>query len=242
LWEAWLRRRPGNGNPSAQPWLDARWVLGAGTTTTTITTRQLLDPRQVPLGYRYSDMPVTPTPEAEAQWFEEPSELEQEDEGPPELVGASTEAVALGSQSTTTRVSLGSPAGPAAARLQETGGLPTRVHVYLRLENITGTVVHTSGVVVYVNIPPGGRPADFPDRKAGVVSMFGVIETSKSDGLHSGSGRGTTFDITRIARSLAAARQWDPAKLDVTFVPIPDATGQVGTGDVKVGRVSVFYA
>ena len=50
------------------------------------------------------------------------------------------------------------------------------------------------------------------------------------------------FDITRIARALASAGHWDPAKLDVTFVPIPDARGRVSQGDVKVGRVSVFYA
>jgi tyrosinase len=244
LWEAWRRRRSGNTNPTATAWLNATWVFGAGTTTTTITTRELLDPRQAPLGYRYSDMPVIATPEAEFEGFEEAPEAELQDEGrPPELVGASSEAVPLGPRSTTTRIALGAPAGPAAAILRETGGVPSGVTVYLRLENITATVIHTSGVVVYVNIPPGGRPADFPDRKAGVVSMFGVIETSRTDDQHTGSGRGATFDITRIARALGAARQWDPAKLDVTFVPIPDATGQVGAaGDVKVGRVSVFYA
>jgi tyrosinase len=244
LWEAWLVAGRGNRNPSASAWMDdGRWVFGSGSTETTVTTRQMLDPRRAPLGYRYSDMPATPARAGEGEWFEEPPEVEPEDEGrPPELVGASSGPVALGPGSSSARVPLGSPSGPAAERLRETGGIPTGVNVFLRLENITGTVIHTSGVVVYVNIPAGGRPADFPDRKAGVVSMFGVIETSRRDDQHSGSGRGATFDITRIARGLAAAGHWDPRKLDVTFVPIPDATGRVGTGDVRVGRVSVFYA
>ena len=72
--------------------------------------------------------------------------------------------------------------------------------------------------------------------------MFGVIETSRRDDHHSGGGLTTTFDVTRAARSLATSGQWDPAKVDVTFVPIPDATGAVGIGDVAVGRISVFYA
>ena len=71
--------------------------------------------------------------------------------------------------------------------------------------------------------------------------MFGVVETSRRDTQHGGAGRVATFDVTRIARSLATSGQWNPAKVDVTFVPLPDADGTLGVGDVKVGRISVFY-
>jgi hypothetical protein len=174
---------------------------------------------------------------------DESERVEDEGEGrPPELVGTSEGEVALGAAVSTARVRLGRPSGPARELLEESRGLPKDVQVFLRLENVTGTRVHTSGVVVFLNVPPGGRPADFPDRRAGVLPMFGVIETSRRDDTHSGSGQTTTLDITRVARALATSGQWDPAKVDVTFVPIPDARGRVQQGDVKVGRVSVFYA
>ena len=187
-------------------------------------------------------MPVTPTPEAFAERPDEVPAFVGEDEArPPELVGASAGPVPLGGQATTARVDVSAPTGP-VAREMERGAPPANARVYLRLENITATAVHTSGVEVYVNVPPGGRPADFPGRRAGIAALFGVIEASKRTSTHSGSGRGVTFDITRIVRALAAAGAWDPKQLQVTFVPLPDATGQGGQGDVQVGRVSLFYA
>jgi tyrosinase len=248
LWEAWLRRGAARRNPTAGAWLDAQWTFGSGSTETTLRTRDVLDPRQPPLGYRYADMPVTPTPEAEVEgereWLiETEGRAAGEGEGrPPELVGTSEGETALGPAVTTARVRLRRPAGPSKELLEASGGAPKDVKVYLRLENVTGTRVHTSGVVVYLNVPPGGRPADFADRRAGVLPMFGVIEATRRDDRHSGSGLTTTLDITRAARALATSGQWDPAKVDVTFVPIPDARGRVEQGDVKVGRVSVFYA
>lgn len=237
LWEAWRRHSTGNTNPTASDWLTATWTFGSGGTTTRIVTGDLLEtPR---LGYRYSDMPAVPTPELEG--WAPGAEADHEEERPAELVGASGE-VALGPDPSTVRVVLGAPAGPAAQPLREAAGVPTGVKVFLRLENITGTVVHSSGVVVYLNVPRGARATDFPDRQAGTVSMFGVVEASRRDASHSGSGIGATFDITRVARALAAAGQWDPASLDVSLVPILDSAGRVGAGDVKVGRVSVFYA
>jgi tyrosinase len=202
----------------------------------------VVDPRQDPLGYRYSDMPVTPTPEALGERPDEaPSAIGEDESRPPELVGASPGPVPLGPQPTTTRVDVSSPRGP-VAREMEGGALPPNARVYLRLENITGTTVHASNVDVYVNVPPGGRPADFPDRYAGTVAMFGVIEASRRTATHSGSGRSIAFDITRIVRALSAAGTWNPNQLQVTFTPIPDPAGRVGQGDVKVGRVSLFYA
>jgi tyrosinase-like protein len=242
LWEAWLRTRSTNRNPPEAAWLSASFTFGSGSTTTTLTTAQVVDPRQAPLGYRYSDMPVTPTPEAFAERPDEVPEFIGEDETrPPELVGASVGPVPLGGQATTAQVDVSAPTGP-VAREMEGGAPPANARVYLRLENITGTKVHTSGVEVYVNVPAGGRPADFPDRRAGLAAMFGVIEASRRTSTHSGSGLDVTFDITRIVRALSAGGAWDPKRLQVTFVPLPDATGQVGQGDVQVGRVSLFYA
>jgi len=243
LWEAWLQGRGTNTNPTDGVWRGARCVFGSGTTPTSLPTAEVIDPRQPPLGYRYSDMPVTPTPEALGERPDEAPPVIGEDEArPPELVGASSGSVPLGAQPTSARVDVSGPTGPAARALMEGGAPAPGARVYLRLENITGTTLHASGVQVHVNIPAGARPTDFPDRRAGVVSMFGVVEASRRTTTHSGSGRDVTFDITSIVRALSAAGQWDPKQLQVTFTPVPDATGGVAEGDVRVGRVSLFYA
>lgn len=243
LWEAWLRSRPTNRNPTDGAWRNERFIFGSGTTCTALTTMQMVDPRQPPLGYRYADMPVTPTPEAIEERPDEAPTIIGEDEGrPPELVGASTAPFPLGTRSSTARVEMSSPTGPVAAAMTEGGAPPPDARVYLRLENITGTTLHATGFVVHVNVPAGGVPRDFPDRRAGVVSMFGVIESSRRSTTHSGSGRDVTFDITRIVRALSTAGTWNPRQLAVSFTPIPDATGKVADGDVKIGRVSLFYA
>jgi tyrosinase len=236
-----LRARPTNKSPTDNAWLTASFSFGSGATTTTLRTRQVVDTRG--LGYRYSDMPVTPTPEALPERPDEvPAHIGEDEARPPELVGASSGAVPIGSQPTSTRVDITAPTGPVARSMTEAGAPPPEARVYLRLENITATAVGSSGVKVYVNIPPGARPDDFPDRRAGTVSLFGVIEASQRTATHSGSGRDATFDITHIVRALSAAGVWDPQKLQVNFVPIPDAAGQVYPGDVQVGRVSLFYA
>ena len=243
LWEAWRRARPTNTNPTSQQWRDARFAFGSGSTVTSLTTAQIVDPRQPPLGYRYSDMQVTPTGETFVERPDEAPTVIGEDEGrPPELVGASSGPVPLGAQPTTTQVAVSGPTGPVAKEMSE-GGVPgPGARVYLRLENITGTTLHASGIQVHVNVPSGAKATDFPDRRAGVVSMFGVVEASRRTSTHSGSGRDATFDITRIVRALSAAGQWNPQSLQVSFTPVPDARGNVAEGDVKVGRVSLFYA
>lgn len=112
----------------------------------------------------------------------------------------------------------------------------------LRLEHIRATLLGAAAVEVHVNVPPTGDPADFPGRRAGIVPMFGVLEASHRSESHSGGGKNVIFDITSIVRALAADGSWDPNTMRVTFTPIPDATGEIPSGDVTVGRVSLFYA
>jgi len=244
IWEEWLRR--GNSNPTDSSWLSARWTFGTGgqgsTTRTEMTTAEVLDPRRPPLGYRYSDMPVTPSGEVFPDRFAEARPPMGEQERPPELVGATSGPVPIGTTTTSARVDVSTPTGPIARLIDESGTVPLGSRVFLRLENITATKVGAGSVLVHVNVPPGGRPADFPDRKAGLLPMFGVLESSKKDDKHSGSGQSRTFEITRIVRAQSAAGQWDPKKLQITFTPLPDASGAVPSGDVTVGRVSLFYA
>jgi tyrosinase len=105
-----------------------------------------------------------------------------------------------------------------------------------------GTRLGADAVEVHVNVPQGGRPQDFADRRAGIVSMFGVVEASRQTARHSGSGIDAIFDITAIVRTLAASGGWDPAQLRVTFTPLLRPGEPSPAGDVAVGRVSLFYA
>lgn len=241
LWEAWLRVRPTNRNPADTAWRNATFTFGTGSTTTTIRAAEMVDPRQGPLGYRYSDMPIVPTPEVLGERPDEVPEFVGEEPRPPELVGATEQEVALGSGPTTATVPITSARGP-LAREFEGDQLPPTTRVYLKLENVTATRLQASSVVVYLNIPPGSRPSDHPDRRVGNMPVFGVVEASQRTDRHSGSGISATYEITKVVRALTAAGSWDPTKIQVTFVPIADATGAVGQGDVKVGRVSLFYA
>jgi tyrosinase len=247
LWEAWLRARPTNINPKDDAdWMSVSFSFGAGDAITTFSTSDVLDPRRIPglrgLPYRYSDMPETPTPEAMAERPDEiPPHIGEDETRPPELVGASSGPVPIGSQPTTARVDITAATGPLARATSEIQTPPAEARVYLRLENITATVVGTSGIRVYVNIPSGARPDDFPDRHAGTFGTFGLEAASRRDANHSGSGFDQTFEITHIVRALSAAGSWDPNKLQVAFIPVPDANGQLGRGDMQVGRVSLFY-
>jgi tyrosinase len=112
--------------------------------------------------------------------------------------------------------------------------------VYLKVENVRGKELAAPSYLVLVNLPAEADPADFEDRRAGLVSMFGVREASESDEEHSGSGLTFSFDITGVVRRLQETGEWDPERLRVTFTPV--GTGAARSGDVSVGRVSLFYA
>ena len=129
-----------------------------------------------------------------------------------------------------------------AKLIGESGTPPDGARVFLRMENITARKLGAGAVEVHLNVPEGASPRDFRDRRVGEVPMFGVKEASRRSDAHSGSGLTVTLEITQVVRALAAASQWDPATMRVTFTPVPDASGRVPEGDVVVGRVSLFYA
>jgi tyrosinase len=116
-------------------------------------------------------------------------------------------------------------------------------NVYLQVENVRGKEFAANNYMVHVNLPPGADPATDPttyeDRHVGQVSMFGVRVASESDEEHSGSGLTFSFDITGVVQHLQEAGEWDPERLRLTFTPMPPVAEQ--GGDVRAGRVSLFY-
>ena len=248
LWESWRRLGGGPRNPPARAWLTQPFQFGGGAAPTALAVGDVLDTTAAPLQYRYARLSVPGgQPVSAAQAAALAGALEPPDEGPeeamaerppPEMVGATDTPVPLTDAPSVAEVPVGAPTGPVRSLLQGEDRPP---EVYLRVENVTGTELTAGSYVVHVNLPEGADPAQFEDRRAGQVSMFGVVESSATDDVHSGSGLTFAFDITDVARHLEAAGEWDPERLRLTFTPVPDAAGRVYPGDVSVGRVSVYY-
>jgi tyrosinase len=125
--------------------------------------------------------------------------------------------------------------------------------VLLRLEGITGTIAAPM-YNVYLNIPAGDSPEQHPERLAGTIATFGVPEASRSDAQHGGTGLTKVLDITAVRNTLAETGQWDPANLNVAFVPLIPETPQdaleglddvepsAGSSDLRASRVVVMLA
>ena len=106
--------------------------------------------------------------------------------------------------------------------------------VYLALENITSAT--DAGVFhVYINLPDGADPKDYPKNYAGVVSLFGARAASQPGGPHAGNGLAQTLDITAIVDALHLGGALD--HLDVKFIPQTPMSDQ---DKVDVGRVRVY--
>lgn len=250
LWDGWLALGGPRANPTDASWLTQSFQFGAGEWFTKMKVADVLDSKAPPLSYEYPDLSVrvaTPTPRVAAaaadRGFADVTETEGAEPaaGPREVVGVSDEPVPLDQGAASTDISLEEPSGP-LARTAAAGGKkrkPRRIH--LKLENVKGRTLSAPLYEVHVNLPPGADPDDYEDRLAGEISMFGVVNASKSDARHSGSGVTFSFDITDIVRSLEASDEWDPKKVRVAVTPVADATGELYPGDVKIGRVSVLY-
>lgn len=159
-------------------------------------------------------------------------------DGSPKVVGTSATPVPLTDATSTAEVPVSMP------REQGLEGIAAEEgrRIFLRLEGVRGNRLAAGSFLVYLNVPKGAKPADFPDRRVGQLSMFGVRESSRTDESHSGEGLSFSFDITELVRRLQAAGEWQPDRLHVTFAPVPDSVGKVYSGaDVQVGRLTVYY-
>jgi tyrosinase len=258
LWEVWLALGdpddPSNRdfrNPRgrrAARWLNMWFKVGGGASAVTLRVREVLDTRQPPLNYFYSNISV-PAPAPAAVLAASPATdsgfAEEEESVPqdisPEMVGASETRVPLAAEPTEVEVAIEAPSGPALRERAE-GAQPRKV--YLKVENVRGTEPAAASYLVYVNLPPEADPTTdltpYEDRRVGQITMFGVPEASEADEEHSGSGLAFTYDMTRIFQRLRDAGEWDAERLRVVFTPVlVDATQ---AGDVSVGQVSLFYA
>lgn len=243
LWEAWLALGDDRKNPTGARWRSMWYKVGGGAFAVALPVREVLDTTRPPLNYRYSDISLPAPALAAVHATGSDSEFRSSEEEPapqdflPEMVGASESRVPLVGTPSEVEVAVEAPSGPALAETTERAQ-PRKV--YLKVENVRGKELAAPNYLVHVNLPAEADPAEHEDRRAGLVSMFGVREASESDEEHSGSGLTFSFDITGVVRRLQETGEWDPEHLRVTFTPV--GAGAERGGDVSVGRVSLFYA
>jgi len=244
LWEVWLQRDKRHTNPTLAAWLssidfDFHDASGA---PVTLKVNQVLDTKNPLLDYVYQDVsdplgaahPLVAAAEPSA-----PMEIERI----PEMVGASdAQPITLGPQPHSVEFAVKEPTGPGAmARMAR--GPAAAPEVHLNLENITAEARPIQAYTVYVNLPDGANPDNYPQLKAGRLPRFGIVEASRQSKEHAGDGMNVSFEISHIVDALKQAKSWDPKRLRVTFVP-RDNTGAaaLNTKPVKVGRISLYYA
>lgn len=154
----------------------------------------------------------------------------------PTVIGANSETLTVGTAAVETAVRIAAQERTAlvAAIGRTAPDAPAEKQTFLQLENIRGKGV-AGGLQVYVNSPAG---ADLPeDRFAGSAALFGLSSVSAVDGGHGGNGITLVFDISDLAKRLAAAGDFDPAHLRVKIV----AAHSGGDADpITIDRVSVL--
>ena len=237
LWAVWN----GQGAQFQDP-TDAAWLSGVNFqlhdktgAVVTFDSANMRDPATILGGYTYDDL-TPPPPPAIAVAAQTRQAMVAETHSP-QLVGNTNEPTSLDGTETKVKVGLAQPRAQAMAARATTR--PPRA--FLNLENVTGL---RSSVVyeIFIDVPDGkGGETRLP---AGLLSSFGVRAASERDSLHGGTGITTSIEITPIVEQLRKEGRWDDSHLDVTFVREEhgaETDADAGRGDLKVGRISVFY-
>ncbi len=243
LWEVWRNQGAAFKNPATANWLtDVKFDMHDGKGNPfTFVSKDMLDTTKVLHGYRYANVPV-PQPGV----LEAVEVAMAEDRGQPELAGASEGPIVL--EGAVTRAEV-----PLVANLRTRSFLeaavPTPRHVYLNLENVTGTGI-PGDFKVYLDMPGD----DKEPMLAGILTTFGLERASDPDRKHGGSGLNHVFEITELATQLGLT-EGTVSRLKVSFVRegVAAASEEAPFGleeyvkpvrresSVKVGRISLFY-
>jgi tyrosinase len=234
LWEEWLALE-GRSDPSASDWRNERFELGKGDWLTSLAAGEVLDTRAHPLEYRYDRVETAEVPARVAVASAGgPRGATVMGEPTPELIGEAPGSVSLRAGDARASVSV---RRPMATRALGAEVEPRRV--YLRLENIRGTQLAAGSYAVHLTAESGEATSD--ETKAGIVSLFGVRESSRSDEEHPGSGLTVTLDVTDVADRLMKRTGDDIESLHVTFSPVATLQDEPDS-DVEVGGVKLFLA
>jgi tyrosinase len=106
--------------------------------------------------------------------------------------------------------------------------------VLLNLENITGSS-DAALFDVFVGLPEAADPGAHPKNRAGVVSLFGIKNSTEMAQPHGGAGLSRVLEITDAIDRLHLGDSADLTKVPVSFVPVS------GIGDAGISIKRVIY-
>jgi tyrosinase len=258
LWEVWLKRNPDFKNPVLKSWLEGpsgkqRFVLPqADGSRKQFSPKDMLDTKAPGLNYLYEDIsdPLSGQQRLslrlaslkvlmDVPGITEGLEVKTLPKKPKvELLGANSKVITLGSAPSATLIRADKPTVRKLAESFKLATFSTRAspepdRVFLNLENITGE--NDAAIFdVYVGLAEGEVPAEHPENRAGVVSLFGLSASTNMAKPHGGSGLSKVIEITDMIDRLHLSGQVDLNALPVLFVPINDI------GGISIKRVSIY--
>ena len=131
----------------------------------------------------------------------------------PEIVASTGAPFLLGAGETRVELAMRPPRDP---ELVPAG---PRRRVFLNVEKMISS--EWSGPwSVYLNLPTGAAPARHPELAAGELPMYGLVESSRTEGKHEAPGLYDQLDITELYARLATRPGWSADRLVVTFMPV----------------------
>lgn len=259
LWEVWRQ----NPTSHVDPVNVANWVNGPASAgqraftmpmpngnTFTYTPGEMSDLSKLDYNYDDTSAPGAPKLVARLQRFGAVAAAAAVRRAPMaktvELLGANNQSIRLSGTEARASVALDTgvrqklAASLRAAAAHRAGAaaaapvVPDRV--FLNLENVRGLADATS-FSVYVNLPDGANPANYPRNLAGNIALFGVRKASVADDTHAGDGLTFVLDISDLIDRLHLSGALDAGQLDVRLVPrrpVPDEA------QISIGRISIF--
>lgn len=241
MWAAW--NDLGKTNPTDPNWLNGPAAVGEREFVMPMPDGRdwVYTPKEMtsiaPLGYRYDKKEPTSIPEAfdaialrmnklgvSVPRGSMPS-ISSQQETTSEVVGASKGNHELVGTELATNVQLDSTSWksvPKSLMRASVANLPDLV--FLQVENVKGT---KDGNILDVSVN---------GKSAGMVSLFGLLDASKRDGHHGGSGLTFTVQITDIIDDLHLNDDLDVKSLDVSISARHSIDKE---NKISIGRISI---
>jgi hypothetical protein len=145
-----------------------------------------------------------------------------------EIIGSTAAPFTIDKDQTQITLALHAPANPALLRAS-----PKR-RVFLNVEKMTSD--EPAGTYdIYLNLPPNEKPDVHSAFYASPLPMFGLVESSRSDGKHEAPGLYKHLEVTDLFNRLPGMLGWDPKQLRITFAARTPGSG----GKIQVGRVTL---
>ena len=255
LWEVWRRNPTTHVDPSKANWINGPASIGEpafilpmpGGRSWTYTPGEMSNLSQ--FGYNYDDLSAPPGPSplvarlerlgvGNAEATAVARRTAMAGSKTVELLGANNESIRLSGAEARTSIALDPAArNRLSTNLSEaatTSAAPDRI--FLNLENVRG-ISDATAFNVYINVPEGENPANYPDNLAGSVALFGVRKASVADDKHAGDGLTYVLEISDIIDRLHLSRAIDAGQLHVLLVPRNPVSTEA---QISIGRISVF--